>query len=105
MIEPTQADREAAADYADVHIRMLGLAEKYRNGRRDDDLVQAIARARIEGAERMREAAERVAKGRRSMWSCAGGFEGHTSGANVIANEIAALSPADVVKVPGSPPT
>jgi len=89
MIEPTQAD----IDLADEIAAAFGHGERERPW-----LAELIARARIEGAERMREAAVRVAKSRRAMWSCAGGFEGHTSGANVIASDILALSPADVVK-------
>jgi len=61
----TQEDREAAADYAANHIRMIGLPERYRGGKRDDALVQAFARHRLLGHEAgrrdMREAAGKVA--------------------------------------------
>ena len=72
----------------------------------DDDLGQAITAwntradrqaAILESMEIMREAAARVAKGRRAMWSCAGGFGGHSSAARIIGDEVDSLDPAAIL--------
>ena len=54
--------REVAADYADQHIRMLGLADDIVAGKKDGTaLVQAFARMKEAGRQAgLREAAEVV---------------------------------------------
>lgn len=64
--QAVEADREAAANYADV-LAQSGLAKfavaAIRAGRSDDsDIVQAFARHRIAAAEAMKEAAAKVAR-------------------------------------------
>jgi len=97
MIEPTQTDRDAASEYFAILDAEFTTRRPInaRLGAMDDlPIVQAIARARIEGAERMREAAVALADSMEVETNVGHSFE-YTGD---VGSAILALSPADVVK-------
>jgi len=99
MIEPTQAD----IDLADEIAAAFGHGERERPW-----LAELIARARIEGAERMREAAVKAIKTDAGKCDCharseeecvCGAWDGYkTVQSSAMVEIVSALSPADVVK-------